>query len=388
MSPLEEYIRNIKDMDMDIQLHQHLPVLLELAHDRSEAGRLSLAEKLADIFLNQSAALTAREETLVNELIEELVHNENACVREALLARFESAVNAPRPLALRIIGGPIEIARPVLVANENLEDDDLVTLVRTKGARHAAVIAERKHVSEAVADALVMTGDLRIMQIVAENMGAKLSAGALDAMVEAARLAAMLQKPLLSRPELGPDAALKLYWWVARDLRRATLERFGFGPGKLDAYLKKAIEEKLDAHLLQKDDVAAMETLADWLAERDALDIHLLPQLLRAGHYALFKLLLARLGKIESALVDLMTCAAGSRYLALLCRAVGMDKGSFVSIFLMSRGGRADEQIVHPHELTEALAAYDRIDVPTAQAMIDLWRVNPDDLRGRIEAAR
>ncbi len=372
---------------MDSRIHKHLPALFALAHDRSEAGRLALAEKLAQVFLEQAVVLTPHEEQLVGDLIEELLKNDSASVRHALIAHFAEAIDAPRPVALRIIHGPVEIARPVLASNENLSDDDLISVVEKKNTDYAAAVASRKQISEAVADALVTTGDFQIMQIVAENMGAKLSARALNIMVDAARLTALLQKPILERPELTAETAARLYWWTAQDLRRATLERFGFGPGKLDASLKKAIDEKLDLCLLQKDDTAAMLDLADWLEDRAALSVSLLPQLLRAEHYRLFNVLLSRLVKVELSLVDLIVNEAGGRFMVVLCRAVGIDKGNFVSIFLMSRGCRQGEQIVRPHELTEALGAFDRLDAETARAMLQSWRADPQAFREQIKKA-
>ncbi len=370
---------------MNSQIHKHLPALLTLAHDRSERGRLALADKLTEIFLSQSAALTSHEERLVYELIEDLLKNESAEVRKALVSRFEEAIAAPRAVALRVVNGPVEIARSVLIANENLSDEDLVTIVETKSADHAAAIAERNKINEAVADALVTTGDLRVMQIVAQNMGAKLSPRALDIMVDAARLAAMLQKPILERPELGPEAALRLYWWAAKDLRRATLERFGFGPGRLDMELKKAIEEKLSAHELQREDSEEVEKLADWLQERNALNGGLLPRLLRAGYYKLTTLALSRLAKMDAALVEVLTSGANGRLLVVLCRAIGIEKGHFVSIFLMARGGHQEDQIVHPRELSSALAAFDKLDAKMAEAMLQTWRTNPDSLIEKVK---
>lgn len=374
-------------VNMDSRIQNQVPALLALAYDRSEQGRLKLAEKLAEVFLYQAAALTEHEEKLVGDLIDDLLKHENPRVRHALIHHFAESISAPRPLAVRIASGPLDLAEPILVANENLEDADLIQIVESKSREHAMAIAARKEISQAVADALITTGDIRVMQIVAENLGAKLSPRALDVLIDAARLTAKLQQPLLSRPEINPESALRLYWWVTQDLRREALERFGFGPGRLEEALSKAIENKLNAHLLEKDDDATMKGLADWLEERGAMTTKILPQLLRAGHYRLFNILLGRMTQLELPLVDALTNAAGGRIMVALCRALNIDKGNFVSIFLMSRGGRSDEQIVHPKELSESLAAFDRLTPNKAQAMIESWRRYPDDILNRIAEA-
>lgn len=374
---------------MNTIAEQQMPALLALAHNRTVEGRILLAEKLADVFLSQSSALSAREEKLVSDLIDELLAHGNPQVREKLVNSFTAAVNAPRDVAKRIANGPIDIAAPLLMDNTNLADEDLIVIIDQKERSYAEAIAHRKEISEVVADALVETGDLRIMQIVAENLGAKLSGKAIEVMVDAARLAAMLQKPLLSRTEVQSETAIRLFWWLSHDLRRATLERFGFGPGKLDVALKKAIDERLSFYALQKDNEAMMQDMADWLEERNVLNVGILTQLLRAGYYKLFNITLARMAKLDLELVDAITSTSEGRGIVALSRALNIDKGSFISIFLMSRGARSDEQVVHPKELSNALAAFDKLSPNKAQAILASWKAMPDTLlvaHGKTEA--
>lgn len=99
-------------------------------------------------------------------------------------------------------------------------------------------------------------------------------------------------------------SALKLYWWVAQDLRRAALQRFGINAGRLDSALAKAVEEKLSVHILEKGDDFAMDAVADWLAEREVLSAKLLPQILRMGHFRLFCILLSRLTQLGPDLIE------------------------------------------------------------------------------------
>lgn len=363
---------------MDTSVRKELPSLLELARDRSESGRVLLCKKIAEIFLTSTAALTGHEQTLVNQLIEDLLKDSTLPVRQALITEFAESIEAARPLARPIAMGPIEIARPVLSMNKNLLDEDLIEVIESKGSDHAAAIATRKEISEAVADALVSTGDLSIMQLVAENLGAKLSGKAIEVLIDSARLASFLQKPILERPELNPDSAIRLFWWVSKDLRRASLEKFGFGPGKLSSALGKASEEILSALSLQKEDDNAMRSLADWLEERGALTVNLLLPLLRMEHYRLFNITLSRLSKLDLSYIDMINSnAANGRMMVVLCRALGIDKGMFVSIFLMARGARKDDQIVHPRELSQALEAFDKLLPDMAKSLIESWRTDP-----------
>lgn len=374
-----------KEILMGSWSNEEIPLLLSMAHDRSETGRVALVEKIAKIFLVSSADLSQKENTLVEQFIEEIVKNESSDIRHALISQFAHAIHAARPVAMRVSKGPIEIAQATLAANENLHDDDLISIISVKGDDHAAAIATRNEISEAVSDALVTTGSLHVIQIVAENLGARLSSKAIDVLVSTARLASIVQKPIMSRPELSPDKAIELFWWVSKDLRREAVERYGFGPGRLDDALGKSIEAKLKTHLFEKDSDEAMIQLSNWLMERDAVSTKLLPQLLRLNHYRLFSITLSRMTGLDLKAIDAVVRSTDVRLIVSLCRAIGVDKGSFVSVFLMSRAARNDEQIVNPRELSLALETFDRLNVEDSLALIESWKENPQDLVTRTE---
>jgi uncharacterized protein (DUF2336 family) len=354
-----------------------LPKMFALAHDHSELSRIQLAGLLAGIFLRTDVMLSLREEEQVNELIDLLMFNCSPEVRAHLVNSFVDISRMPRRIATNLVQNSIEVARPVLVSCPTLADEDLVHVIENKGGDHAVAIAARAQISEAVADALVTTGDVRVMEIVVENLGAHLSPLALDVISDAARYGAGLRKPLLSRPEMNPAVALKLYWWVEQEMRRYTLKRFGVTSGQIDQALATTIATFLDDHSQEKSNDAVMGQVADWMEEHQALTPQVLPQVLRMGHFRLFNMLLARLTGLPLSLVDTITEEIGGRGLASICRAIGVDKSSFVSLFLLSRGGRPGEQIVHPRELSFALATFDRMSPAIAKDLLHSWSVNP-----------
>lgn len=351
--------------------------LINLAYDKTEAGRLLLAERLADFLFSDIIALTSREEKLVNDLINELLKTEHETVRYAIISRFASNIDVSNKIAMRISQAPYEIAKDVLKYNEQLEDNDLITIVARKGVRHAKAIALRKDISEAVADALVETGDIQVMKVIAENLGAKLSTRALEVLIESARLSSLLQKPILDRKELTRESAAHLFWWTSHDLRKTTLERFGFGPGRLDEELNKVVDDMLTAHSLQKDDSQSMNDLADWMADRGALNIDSLSRFLRAGHFKLFNITLSRISKIDLAAINHITADKEGRMMSALCRAIGLEKGKFISIYLMARGAHCEDEAMNPKELSRVLEVYERLTLENSKAMLTTWSQDP-----------
>jgi len=351
--------------------------MFALANTRTEGARVELAGMLADVLLQEDAGLSLREAELVNELIDQLLHTNSPAVRAQLVKRFADARSMPRKMAQTLASDSIDIARNVLMTSETLTDEDLITVVSEQSRDHARAVAQRKAISEAVADALVTTGDIKVMQLVAENLGATLNQKTVEVLADAARFTAELREPIMKRPEMSTDAATKLFWWVSNDLRRYALQRFGISSGQIDEALAKTIDQMLGYHNLDKDDDETMQQVAQWLNERQAISAKILPQVLRLGHFRLFNILLAHLTKLELSLVDTIVNETGGRGLAVICRSIGIDKPGFVSIFLLARGARTGEQVVHPRELSYALASFDRLTINLAQDLLHSWKVNP-----------
>src|SRR5262249_34604928 len=120
--------------------------------------------------------------------------------------------------------------------------------------------------------------------------------------------------------------------------------------------------------------------IAEWLEARDALSPKIMTQCLRMGFFKLFEVILSHHTGLDIALVETGISEDGGRPLAVLCRAANVDKASFVSIFLLSRGARPDEQIVNPRELSQAITTFDRLDLPKALQVIESWKKKPDYL--------
>lgn len=339
--------------------------------------------ELVALFDAPDVSLGSREQTLINEIVEGLVSNAQLIVRQQLAEKLAPTRTTPRKLLLALAGDRIEVARPILTQSPVLTDSDLVTLVVTQGVEHARAIAVRAEIGEALVDALIVTGDPAVMQLVAENMGAKISPKAMQALVNAARFAEQLCKPVLERPELTPETAAQLYWWVAPELRRMAVKRFGVAVGQGDQALEQTVDDLLSRYALEKNQDVMMTQVADWLIERDIKGTKTLVQVLRLGHFRLFNILLGRLAGLPLPTVDLIVTEMGGRSLAGLCRALAMEKPQFVSIFLLSRGARGGEQIVHPRELNSALSAFDRLTPPVAQQLLDSWRQDPSYLLDR-----
>ncbi|MBI3420363.1 MAG: DUF2336 domain-containing protein [Proteobacteria bacterium] len=369
---------------MNVTISQRLPEMFSLARERSEESRVRLANILADVFLENSQ-LNEREQLLLNEIIDELIGNTTTQVRQLLAHRLAKAENVPHRVLLSLAcDSEAAVAIPIL-KNALLKDDDLIYVVEAHGHDHALAVAERALISEAVVDALVATGDLDVMTTVAENLGAKISPRAMHVLIEAARFGNKLQEGLLLRPELTLDMGVQLYWWLESEMRRAMIKRFGIPSGQVEEALEQSINDLLTNVEADRNDSMAMLKVAEWFEARGAITSKVMIHCLRMGFFKLFDILLAKKTTLDIPMVETMVAEDGGRPLSVLCRAMDVDKPSFVSIFLLSRGARPGEQIVNPRELSQAISAYDRVDAPTARKIIDSWKKNPNFILDRLK---
>ena len=372
---------------MNVTIGEKLPEIFNLARERSEPSRVKLAGILADIFLSDNA-LSDREQILVNEIIDELVGNTTIQVKQMLSQRLSMSANVPHRVLLNLACDTnSDVAKPILINSTRLKDEDLIFVVEARGTDHALSVGERVSISEAVVDALVATGDVDVMAAVATNLGAKVSPRTLHVMIEAARFGKKLHEPLTNRPELTAEMGKQLYWWVGTELRRTIISRFGITAGQVDQALENSVNDLLSSMENDRNDNLAMQKVAEWFAERDAINPRVMIQSLRMGFFKLFDIMLSMKTGLDTLLIDMMVSEDGGRSVSVLCKAINLDKPSFVSIFLLSRGARPGEQIVNPKELSSALAAFDKLDVNTAMTLIESWKKDPSYLLSRMKQA-
>lgn len=97
---------------------------------------------------------------------------------------------------------------------------------------------------------------------------------------------------------------------------------------------------------------------------------------LRRGNLPLFELLFSELTDLRAPQLQRIVYGGRGEDLAIVCRAVGVDKLLFGSIFLLTdhlRGGSAEEE---PERTAEILRMYDRMPPETAQKVLAKWQRN------------
>ncbi|MCZ8310590.1 MAG: DUF2336 domain-containing protein [Magnetospirillum sp.] len=350
--------------------------LLLLAQDKRPDARAHLATRMGDMILGTDlGAMSARERELAEEILQRLLHQLEMPIRRSLAERLAQEDVAPRNLIVQLANDRIEVAWPVLLHSGLLDDNELLSVIRSRTMQHRLAIARREKISEPVSDALVRPGEQDVVRAVLENRGAAIAVGTFETLVENSQADSDLQEILLKRDDLDPRLAGRMYGWVSAALRHYIVENFEIDHFVLD----KAISEALADVVADQRRAAAingtLQRIRFAVDRNEVQDLKMLFPLIRAGERSLFEALFAKLTGISVATARRCLYETGGRALAVACRGCQIDKALFTEFFIALRQlGEESGTKVDPGELFEALSFYDRIDQATAEARVAAWR--------------
>jgi uncharacterized protein (DUF2336 family) len=349
--------------------------LLDLARDRSSAGRATLVDAVGNMFVARDGELSERESALISEILCKLIDDVEASVRQTLAERLSDRGDAPRELIVQLANDEIAVARPLLIDSPLLDDPDLIEIVRHRSREHRLAVAIRGGIGGQVSDALIATGDGTVIKALLENESATISQLAFEYLVEQARRTDEFHEPLIDHRALPTDLASKVYWWVSANLRDRIVGKFDIDPMALDETLQVAVRDMI-AEADEQAETGKANELVEHLWRSNALDSKLLIQVLREGEIPLFEAMYAKITELTPAKIKTLLYEPGGEQLAVASKAARISKPDFASIFLLSRQGRPGDQTVDPEELSRVLAYYDTLNAETAKAEVRTWRLD------------
>ena len=309
------------------------------------------------------------------DIMQGLITSVAVSVRQSLAEQFADQADAPKDLILALANDEIQVAHEILVTSDVLQDAELLDIIRYRAMEHQVAIAMRLTVSPRISNALVETENEKVVTTLLTNNGAEISHQTMDHLVNAAPRIKSYQGPLAHRRDLSPELVRKLYKTVSSFLRDHIVESYDLDPAAIDETVETAVENALD---WQIEIVNNSEPSPGLIEPSSNGEEHALIKLLRQGEVAVFLDQFTALSKLSLQLVRKILFEPGGEALAVVCRAIGLDKHTFISLLIRFRQGRLGEKRVEDDELTNAVRFYDQTTVDGAQALMGHWRANPD----------
>ena len=354
--------------------------LYQLARDKTIAGRKSLVNAVSDLFFDSHELLTDREKALMTDILRQLLHDMEMSVRRELAERLAKTENAPHELVITLANDKIEVAYQILRESELLHDTDLIEIIHHRTLQHQLAIAMRKTLNESVTDALTETGHEDVIKTMLENPDAKLSKTTMEYLVDQSKRVDSYQNPLLDRSDLEPELVKRMYWWVSAAMRQHIIANFDIDPTELDLSLEATAKNLIEEASTELNKISRAAEIAERLVEIDEISPQLLVEVLRQGEVPLFEAMYAKLTGLRPKLVSRIVYEPGGEALAVACKAVGIDKPNFASLFMLTRKAHAKDKVISPRELTPVLEFFDNIKLESATVLLERWRRDPDYL--------
>jgi uncharacterized protein (DUF2336 family) len=354
--------------------------LMDLAHDKSAESRRVLLENISDLFLSPEGRLSERERSLMAGILSHLIHDVEMSVRRDLAKRLADEEGAPHELIVVLANDEFEIAHPILAGSGVLSDSDLIEIVRHRTQEHRLDVATRGPLSEAVAEALVDTGDRDVIEALLNNHDAEISSRTMDYLVSESQRVDSFQHPLLRRPDLPVTLAHRMFWWVSAALREHILENYKVDEATLDTLIHDTTTRVKDVAEADRSTYADAEFVVSEIAAKGQLDDRFLIQCLRRGRLAAFMVALANLANVDVTLVRHVMFDPGGEGLAVLSKAARIDRAVFSSIFLLTREAREGVHVTDPKLLSKMLKIYDGLSETDAAGALQCWQLDADYL--------
>ncbi|HWA31225.1 MAG TPA: DUF2336 domain-containing protein [Rhizomicrobium sp.] len=327
--------------------------LAQLAANPQGVGRDEIYVAVASLYRAQSAYLTERERGLMRDILLKLSHDVEMAVRIALAERLADDEEAPVDLILMLCDDNIEVARPIILRSRKLTDANILKFLEQSSTAHQETVAQRRNIGEPVTDVLARSDVETVLLALVRNTTARIGAHAFQTLIEKSRGIEGLQSPLVHRQDLPTVLATKMTEWVSDALKSHIATNF-----KMDAATTEAAVEQA-AHQVRAQPIADLsqgdssQKLVEKLFTAGQLKAGFLLRVLHQGQIDLFDIAFARMLGIELNNFKRAFYQQGPRAVALACRAVGIDRAVFPTVFNLSRQARAGSPIISPEQRAE-----------------------------------
>ena len=329
--------------------------LADMAHSAKGARPDEVYRAVGTLFERQQVGFSPRERALAADILRRLTKDVEMSIRIGVAERMADIPDAPHELVLLLANDCIEVARPILARSPVLSDADLVELVQAAGFAHEVAIAERPYIGITVSAALVRSQCEAALIALLRNPTSRISELSFEHLLERARAAPALQGALAERSDLPARLANDLYGWVSAGLKTALARRYPQLASRLSDAIDDSISSLLELKREPQDESAAL--LIEKLHASGQLGASFLVRVLRQGHLDLFEHGCAVLLGLDVGLLrkELGTGAPGM--LALICRAVGIDRAVFPTLYALRHADPAAQLTeADRHEIEAAFA--------------------------------
>jgi uncharacterized protein (DUF2336 family) len=369
--------------------------LQALARQATTASRSELAQSIAVLFDRPAVELSPEARAMAYDILHSIVRDIEMAARQEIARRLAERSDAPHDLIRFLANDTIEVAHPILVKSEVLDDADLIEVIRARTLEHALAVASRPVLSDAVTDALVMTNAEDVIVTVLRNQGATVSPGAMIRLVERAQQSRAIREPLVYRREMTPELALRMFLLVSSILREYILRNFSFDRNALNQLCEQIMLEEIERFAAKGMGAGDFsKKLPTLIKEKGKLTPEMLVLALRESDVTTFVSMFGRMTDIKGHIIDRFLFDPTGRGLAVACKGISASRIIFASLFSLAQKIRGEVTGTIKQRLRVATDFFDMVTQKDASDVLGEWRKGMDyvgsirSLNERMEARR
>ncbi|KQZ26089.1 MULTISPECIES: DUF2336 domain-containing protein [Caulobacter] len=342
-------------------------------------SRAALLKRLADVVCLPASRINAFERAMTADLLVEMLRDAVVGEREKVARRLANLTEMPGVLVRLLLRDELPVARALLEHSPNLSDADLISCLYNSTQDHRRLIAQRRGVSEVVADALVDMDETPVIEALLRNELVRFSHQGLENIVASSRDNPQLIPLLLKRAELRPSHAYVMFWWSDAEARRTILQRFAVSREILqdavgDVFPLASAEgwqDPLSRKALQFIERRQRNRAAIAKSPYDSLEDAIAAA--QAGMTRETAEEISYLSGLKPMTGAKIFTDAGGEPLAILCKATGLPRGAVRALWRGLRRPETDASGAPTPGLERVLTAFDTIAVDRAQTMLRYW---------------
>jgi uncharacterized protein (DUF2336 family) len=341
-----------------------------LSHGSAER-RLKTLRRVTDLFVFGSSHFSSDHIAVFDGVFNHLIAEIELSARATLADRLAAIPNAP-PNVIRTLAfdDAINVAGPVLVRSDLLDNVTLVENARTKSQKHLLAISRRKHLAETVTDVLVERGDREVALSAVQNAGAKFSEAGYVRLVKRSEGDDELAQSVGSRPEIPRQHFLKLLTTASRAVRLALEAAHPQNASEIQhvvAEVATAIQAKAAA---SSRDYVAARMLVESLRASGRLAESDVEAFARAGKFEETAAALAILCALPIDVIERAMVQDREETILIVAKAIGLSWPTVKVVLRLCAGKRG----VSAHTLEQCLTVFNKLKRETAQQVIEFQR--------------
>ncbi len=182
-------------------------------------------------------------------ILELLIEDEEVRVRRIIAQELKTTDKVPLHIIQKLARDIDElVSRPILRHSPILDDEELISIIQdTATSSQLSAMAERKRVSEPLAECIIETADVEAISQLLLNPSAQIRENTLDQLIEGAKEISEWHEPLVLRPKLPFGAIRKIADFVAGSLLDILSQR-----NDIDDELRQDLELRVQKRLAQE----------------------------------------------------------------------------------------------------------------------------------------